>query len=598
MCPSDDPLLGTTVGRYRIARSIGRGGMGEVYLGVQPSIHSRVAVKVLHDTAMSRAVVDRFFAEARAVNVIRHENIVSIIDLDVLPDGRPYIIMEYLEGCALSARIEAGPPLSLEDVVRLGSDVADALEAAHARGIVHRDLKPDNVFITQTGRVKVLDFGVAKLAPDINSMQVETRTGALVGTPHYMSPEQAMGLEAGPQSDVYSLGLLIYEALTRRRAFDGDTLYALLKKHVEEQPPRIRALRPEVPPALEAVVDRALAKRASDRYPSAAELRQALRGALPSFSDSRDSLGGSRPGTGPGSPVAPTISDAPRTPPGYAAPITADSMSQTRSGGNTAGWALGIGAIGGVLLLLVAVVVVAGGAFFMYRPGAKRKPATLPPHPTLQPTAAPTQAPGSAIPTGYVGSYNIVQGRTPDGTNYTGEVLVTERAPRQLSLSWIVPNSPTLNGVALLEDDMVCAGWATHRAYGVVVYRIVGNRLVGEWTTATGTSARLGTEELEGPKGLSGNYRIISSSEPIAGKSYTGKVRITPRGEVYDVDWTLPREQYSGIGIREGNLFVVGWGGPGSGVMVYSRKGGKIRGRWAQMGTKQSRVGTEELTRK
>jgi tRNA A-37 threonylcarbamoyl transferase component Bud32 len=591
---SNDPLLGATVGRYRLARSIGRGGMGEVYLGVQPSIHSRVAIKVLHDTAMSRAVVDRFFAEARAVNVIRHENIVSIIDLDVLPDGRPYIIMEYLEGSALSARLESGPQLGLEDVVRLGSDVADALEAAHARGIVHRDLKPDNVFITQAGRVKVLDFGVAKLAPDVNSMQVETRTGALVGTPHYMSPEQAMGLEAGPPSDVYSLGLLIYEALTRRRAFDGDTLYELLKKHVEEQPPKIRALRPEVPPALEAVVERALAKKASERYQSAAEVRQALRVALPNFSDSRDSLGGSRPGTGPGTPLAPTITDAPRTPPGYAAPITADPQSQPRKQGHAAGWALGIGATFGAILLLLVAVAVVGGAFFMYRPAAKRKSAALPPQPSLQ----PTEAPGSAMPAGYVGSYAITSGRAPDGTNYTGEVLVTERASRQLSLSWIVPNSPTLNGVAVLEGDVVCAGWAAHRAYGVVVYRIVGNRLVGEWTTATGTSARLGTEELEGPKGLNGTYRIISSAEPITGKGYTGKVSITPRGEVYDLQWTLPREQYSGIGIREGNLLVVGWGAAGSGVMVYSRKDGKIRGRWAQMGTKQNRVGSEELTRK
>ena len=596
MASSDDPLLGTTVGRYRVARSIGRGGMGEVYLGVQPSIHSRVAIKVLHDTAMSRSIVDRFFAEARAVNVIRHENIVSIIDLDVLPDGRPYIIMEYLEGAALSSRIENGPPLAIDDVVRLISDVADALEAAHARGIVHRDLKPDNVFITQTGRVKVLDFGVAKLAPDVSNMQVETRTGALVGTPHYMSPEQAMGLEAGPSSDVYSLGLLTYEALTRQRAFDGETLYDLLKAHVEAQPTQIRQVRPDVTPALEAVVERALAKKAADRFHSAAEFRQALRRAVPNFSDSRDSLGGSRPGLGAATPLAPTVNDAPRTPPGYASPITAGSMGGERSGSSAAGWALGIGALGGIAVLVLGVLVIAGGVFWMLRP-AKTRSASLP-SPPPPPTTATAETPvGTAIPTGFVGSYNIARGRAPGGSAYTGEVLITERAPRQLALSWIVPNTPTHNGVALIESGVVCAGFAAHRAFGVVVYRIVGNRLVGEWTTAGG-SAVIGREELEGPTGLRGTYRIISSYSPTARKGYTGKVSITPRGDVYDVKWTLPREKYAGVGIREGKLLVIGWGAPGTGVVVYTRKNGKILGRWAQMGAATSSLGSEELTRK
>src|SRR5688572_19929646 len=191
---SRDPLLGRSVGSYRIARRIGAGGMGEVYRGVQPHIGSRVAIKVLsHECAKSPALVERFFAEARAVNVIRHENIVNVIDLSALPDGRPYIVMEHLEGAPLSAILRRFGPLPLGTLTRLIGDVLDALDAAHAKGVVHRDLKPDNVFVSRSGRAKVLDFGIAKLRPDLAALSDATRTGALLGTPHYMSPEQALG---------------------------------------------------------------------------------------------------------------------------------------------------------------------------------------------------------------------------------------------------------------------------------------------------------------------------------------------------------------------------------------------------------------------
>src|SRR5690242_5111020 len=207
----DDLLVGTTVGAYRVARLLGVGGMGRVYKGVQPQIGSRVAIKVLSRECADRPeLVERFFSEARAVNLIRHEAIVNVLDLASLPDGRPYIIMEYLDGAPLAAAIESvshGGPLPLGSIARLAVEVLDALGAAHAKGIVHRDLKPDNLFVTPSGRPKILDFGIAKLQPELGGSA--TRTGALLGTPHYMAPEQAAGRAIDHRTDLYAIGVIL-----------------------------------------------------------------------------------------------------------------------------------------------------------------------------------------------------------------------------------------------------------------------------------------------------------------------------------------------------------------------------------------------------
>jgi serine/threonine protein kinase len=275
-----DPLLGTFVGSYRLVRVLGAGGMGRVYAAVQPEVGARVAIKVIAEQyARSAELTERFFAEARAVNLIRHENIVSVYDLAQLPDGRPVIVMELVEGRTLREVLQAGPA-PLGGVVTVMLDVLSALAAAHAVGIVHRDLKPDNIVVTPNGRAKVLDFGIAKLLTTSGAARSpRTRTGVILGTPEYMAPEQINGGLVDPCSDVYALGVLLFEAVTGQRPFDGKTDFEVMRAHVDQPPPSTRSLRPEVPPGIEAVIMCALAKRPAERFASATAMANALHAA-------------------------------------------------------------------------------------------------------------------------------------------------------------------------------------------------------------------------------------------------------------------------------------------------------------------------------
>jgi len=270
---ASDALLGCALGSYRVARLIGQGGMGKVYLGVQPDIGAKVAIKVLLDTEGDSRRIARFFSEARAVNVVRHEHIVDVLDLGTLPDGAPYIIMELVEGETLAALVEERSPLPLGSVARLVAEVLAALDATHQKGIFHRDLKPENVMVTPAGHPKILDFGIAKLEGDGQKL---TGTGAFVGTPLYAAPEQARGLEADGRADLYAVGAILFEAVTGRAVFVSDSLYGLLEKHASEPPPSARALRPDLPAAYEAVILRALAKAPNERYATARDMAEAL----------------------------------------------------------------------------------------------------------------------------------------------------------------------------------------------------------------------------------------------------------------------------------------------------------------------------------
>ncbi len=277
-----DPLLGTVVGSFRLVRRLGGGGMGTVYLGEHVLIGSKAAVKFLHENlASNEALVQRFLAEARAVNLIGHENIINIFDMNVLPPKRHYLVMEYLDGSPLSSM--TGTPQQPAVIVPILTQVCDALQAAHINGVVHRDLKPENIFLLHRERlpwfVKVLDFGIAKLL-DNPLAQAQTLAGTLIGTPEYMAPEQWTGQPVDGRTDLYALGLIAYTLLTGRRPFSGEGLGGMLQAHLRHVPEAPHLVRPEVPVALSDVVMRAMAKRPEDRFQDATQLRLALERAV------------------------------------------------------------------------------------------------------------------------------------------------------------------------------------------------------------------------------------------------------------------------------------------------------------------------------
>ena len=260
-------------GRYEILRHLARGGMAEVYLAHDLMLDRRVALKVLfRELSTDRSFVERFRREAQAAANLSHPNIVSIYDWGE-EDGTYFIVMEYIEGRTLGQVIRAGGPLQPERAADIGADVAAALHYAHQSGVIHRDVKPGNVLVSTTGVVKVTDFGIARAA---NTDQDLTQTGSVMGTATYFSPEQAQGHRVDGRSDIYSLGVVLYEMLVGRPPFQGDNPMAIAYKHVREEPVPPRQANADVPVEFEAIVLQAMAKNPNDRYMTAEELRQDL----------------------------------------------------------------------------------------------------------------------------------------------------------------------------------------------------------------------------------------------------------------------------------------------------------------------------------
>jgi beta-lactam-binding protein with PASTA domain/predicted Ser/Thr protein kinase len=261
---------GTLVdGRYRFVRRLGSGGMADVWLAEDTELSRKVAIKVLHERfAQDAQFVERFRREAANAAGLQHPNVVGVFDRGEF-DGSYYIAMEYVEGSSLKELIDRG--LSVQQAIEIARQILAAVRFAHEHGIVHRDIKPHNVIVDPAGRVRVLDFGIARAgASEI------TQTGSVMGTAQYLSPEQAQGLEVTPTSDIYSVGVVLYEMLTGRVPFEGDSAVAVALKQVSEQAAPPSALNPAVPPALDRVVLRALAKDPANRFASAEEFSRAL----------------------------------------------------------------------------------------------------------------------------------------------------------------------------------------------------------------------------------------------------------------------------------------------------------------------------------
>lgn len=270
-----DSVPARQVGRYQILEKLGEGAMATLYRAYDPGIDRMLAIKFLHrDLCIDGQYRARFLREAKAAGVLSHPNIVTVFDVGEI-EGRPYIAMELLDGAPLSESMREGHGMDIGEVLEFGIQLAGALDYAHSRGVFHRDIKPSNIMrLTDGVTLKVADFGIAYV--DSAERTDQTRLGAVIGTPHYMSPEQSMGQKVDARSDLFSLGVMLYQLVSGHRPFDGESIVALATTIAKHDPQPLDQLRRDVPPALRRIVDRCLAKSPDKRFQSGKELAAAL----------------------------------------------------------------------------------------------------------------------------------------------------------------------------------------------------------------------------------------------------------------------------------------------------------------------------------
>jgi tRNA A-37 threonylcarbamoyl transferase component Bud32 len=401
-----DPNLGKMVaGKYKVEKLLGQGGMGKVYLAHNVPLDQKVVLKVLlPEYGQDPDTVKRFQHEGRAASRLRHPNVIQVMDFGAMEDGTLYMAMEFLPGKDLAHLISNEFPLGEKRIARIGAQILAALVEAHAQNIIHRDLKPENVMIEQRRGdpdfVKVLDFGIAKITDAKTKL---TAAGLVCGTPEYMSPEQAKGADLDPRSDLYSVGVIVYQMVTGLLPFDSDTPVGFLMKHLTEppMPPSQRQPEVEVSPDLEAFIMRSLSKDPAARFPSAEEMREALLTCVP------EATGPVRTAT-----AQAVAAGASPSKPGVKAPTAAakaapQAKPKTKVEAEPEAPPAKSGGKGGLIAAAVAAVVLAGGAgaFFATRGGGDAKaPATAaapapaaaapaaPPAPTAPPLASPAPA--------------------------------------------------------------------------------------------------------------------------------------------------------------------------------------------------------------
>jgi len=390
-------MIGKVLGNYRVVSRIGAGGMGTIYLAEHQLLGSRAAIKVLlPEMSEQRRIVERFFDEARAATRIQDPGIVTVLDFG-WHEGCAYLVMEYLVGETLADRLRRTTRLPVVESMRLAQHCAIAMAAAHARGIVHRDLKPDNIFIVADPaviggeRIKILDFGIAKLIDDEDKSHARTKTGVIMGTPAFMSPEQCRGAGGvDHRTDIYALGCVLFNMLCGRPPFIAGTAGDLLASHLREPPPRPSALVPVLTPEVDAIVLRCLAKEADERYASMTELARVV-GSISGENLALETI-----------PPRKAITPVPVEPVAVAPRETLATGAPNTTLRHSAGEAATVRPPpwrGGLIIVASVIIVVAVITFALTRAPESEKPrATTPPVPTdvAQPVDAAVDAPMDA----------------------------------------------------------------------------------------------------------------------------------------------------------------------------------------------------------
>jgi serine/threonine protein kinase len=383
----DNIQPGQMLGPYRIINQIGRGGMANVYKAYQASVDRYVAIKVLPtQLAESKEFATRFHQEARIIAMLEHPHILPVFDYGE-SDGIAYFVMRYLDAGTLKDKMESGRPLPLNDIDRIFTQLAEALSYAHSHGVVHRDLKPANALIDSFGNVFLTDFGIAKLLESASPRL--TQTDAVMGTPAYISPEQAQGQTVDQRSDIYSLGIILYEMVTGSVPFIADTPLAVLFKHITDPLPLPSKVKPDVPESIEKVILKALAKNPQDRFATASEFVEAWKSALEEARMARTS----RETVQPENRYPATVVKRPEPRLVVAPPVEKKS-------GAPVGWAVGCIAVVCLLLAVAGIGAFAlGGKNFALFASASATPAPtdtpIPPAATDTPLPLPTD---TAIP--------------------------------------------------------------------------------------------------------------------------------------------------------------------------------------------------------